>query len=132
MADMHILDGDGSTWRIVMHFTVPNVNNSVGVNFRTALVNSNIGRKVNDDGTFGRRTILVSGTGEGEITTAEEALLNNGTLFEHVTDFPVESSSTTVPALRQTVRDFFALENDRIQERIGARLRYFGHTESAS
>ena len=43
MSDMHVLEGDGTKWRIVMHFAVPNANNLVNVNYRTALVNSGLG-----------------------------------------------------------------------------------------
>lgn len=133
MADMHILSGNNADeWTIVMHLPVPNVNNSVAVNFRTALVNSNLGRQVNNDGTFGRRSILPSGTGPGEITTAEEASLDAGALFEHVAAFRAEGDGDTLLQLQATSREFFAVENARIQAAVGSRLRYFGHTESAS
>lgn len=131
MADMHVLTGAGRRWTVAMHFTVPNTNNSVGVNFRTALAASGIGRQVNADGSLGRRSILASGTGAGEITTAEEALLDSGQLFEHVAAFLVESDGTAPAKLRTTLREFFATENATAQARIGERLKYFGHTESS-
>ena len=128
MADMHILTGNNSReWSIAMHFVVPNANNTVGVNYRTALVNSGVG--VGDDG---RRSVLPSGTGAGEITTAEEANLDNGSLFEHIASMRVESGGTSNAELQSTIREFYASENARVQAAIGSRLRYFGHTESAS
>ena len=129
MADIYVLTGDNSnTWTLVMHFAVPNTNNAVGINFRTALVNSGIGK--NEDG---RRTILPTGddTG-GTISAAEEALLDSGERFEHVASFPVESCGTSNAAIRDSVREFYAAQNTSVQARVASRLRFFGHTESAS
>ena len=129
MADMYVLTGNNANeWTIVMHFTVPNVNNAVGRNYRTALVNSGIGL-----GEDGRRTILPTGddTG-GTISTAEEALLDSGERFEHVGSFRAESGGTSNAAIRSAIREFYAAQNTSVQQDIGSRLRYFGHNESAS
>ena len=129
MADMYVLTGNNANeWTIVMHFPVPNVNNAVGINFRTALVNSGIGL-----GEDGRRTILPTGddTG-GTISAAEEALLDSGERFEHVGSFRAESGGTSNAAIRSAIREFYAAKNTSVQQDIGSRLRYFGHNESAS
>ena len=129
MADMYVLTGNNANeWTIVMHFAVPNVNNAVGINFRTALVNSGIGQ-----GENGRRTVLPTGddTG-GTISAAEEALLDSGERFEHVTSFRLESGGTSNALIRSALRDFYAAKNIHIQQDVGSRLRYFGRTESAS
>ncbi len=129
MADMYVLTGNNSNeWTIVMHFTVPDVDNAVGINFRTALVNSGIGL-----GEDGRRTILPTGddTG-GTISTAEEALLDSGERFEHVGSFRAESGGTSNAAIRASIREFYAAQNTSVQAKVASQLRYFGHTESAS
>jgi len=126
MADIQIIDGsgDGESWRVAFHLDVPNVNNDVGVNFRTALINSGIGLNLDTN----RRTILPSGTGPGQITTAEEALLDNGTLFERVVMIPAESGGKTNAQRLATVREYYAREDDDQQQQIGEKLRYFGFT----
>ena len=68
MADMHVIDGDGNRgYKVAMHIAVPNTNNAVGVNYRTALVNSGLGG-----------TQLTEGAGAGQITTAEKAQVDAG------------------------------------------------------
>ncbi len=126
MADMHVMTGDGEKWTIVMHIAVPNTDNSVGMNHRSALMRSEYG--VVD----GRRTILPEGNLAGQITAAEEALLDSGALYEHVGTFMVESGSSSNAELRASIREFYAREKDTVQDRLATCLRYFGHTESAS
>ncbi len=130
MADIYILTGNNSnTWTVVMHFAVPNTNNAVGVNFRDALVASGIGL----DTETNRRTILPTGddTG-GTISTAEEALLDSGARFEHVSSYRIESGGTSNADLQASIREFYTAENTRVQNVNANVLRYFGHTESAS
>ncbi len=124
MADMHVLEssGDGLSWKIVMHFAVPDTNNAVSVNHRTALVNSGVG------GT----TVLVEGTGPGQILTAEKALIDTGEIFEHVAEFRVESGGTSTAQLRASIQGFYAAEKSRMLALLQSRLRYYGHTESES
>ena len=44
MSDIHILAGNTSgEWQAVFHVAVPDANNAVSVNYRTALVNSGLG-----------------------------------------------------------------------------------------
>ncbi len=129
MADIYVLTGNNSnTWTLVMHFAVPDVDNAVGINFRTALVNSGIGK-----GEDGRRTVLPTGddTG-GTISAAEEALLDDGSRFEHVASYRIESGGTSNSQLQSAIREFYAAENTAVQASVASRLRFFGHTESAS
>ena len=129
MADIHVLTGDagGNQWKLVFHFPVPNSNNDVGVNFQTALVNSNVGRREFDDGTFGRRTVLPSGAGPGHITTAEEANLDNGSLFEVVETFKFSKTSSQSD-IEELADAKFAILQSRTNDRMGEVFRYFGHT----
>lgn len=129
MADIHVLTGNNAgSVTLVMHFLVPDADNNVSINYRTALVASNLGRAQNADGTFGRRSVLPSGAGIGEITTAEEALLDSGELFEHVESVRVPAGA---PLLAQA-QTHYAISNTTVQQNIAERLRFFGHTASAT
>lgn len=129
MADITVLTGNNSNeWTLVLHFPVPDVNNSAGINFRTALVSSGIGKQEG-----GRRTVLPPGNGiGGTISTAEEAQLDAGERFEHVKSFRAESGGTSNAQLRSSFRGCYASENVKVQANMASRLRYFGHTESAT
>ena len=127
MTDIHILTGNNAgSITIAMHFPVPDVDNNVGVNYRIALVNSEIGL-----GEDGRRTTLLAGTGPGQINPAEEALINAGELFEWLvlTRVPPGASNAELVAI---ARGQYAITNSNLQQQIGERLRYFGHTLSAA
>lgn len=71
MSDYHILDGteEARTYRVVFHVSVPDENNSVSVNLRTALAA--------DVGVV--KTSKVPG-----LAAAEQTLLTNGELVEVV------------------------------------------------
>ncbi len=127
MSDIHILTGNNAgSITIAMHVPVPDVDNNVGVNYRTALVNSGIG--LGDDG---RRTVLANGNGPGEITNAEESLIDAGELFEflELTRVPAGASNSELVAI---ARSQYAMTNSNLQQQIGERLRYFGQTLSAA
>ena len=128
MGDIHVLAGNNSdVWQVAMHFPVADVSNAAGVNYRLALVTSGIGL----DPETGRRTIMVSGNGPGEINPAEENLLDAGELFEHVSGWRLETGGTSIPLLRASLQAFYASENARVQAGVASRLRYFGHVEDA-
>lgn len=122
MADMHILGGDGKRrWTVVMHFPVPDVNNVVGISYRTALVNSEIGSE----------TIMAEGVGPGQITTAEKVQIEAGELFEHLISFLAESGGTSLVELRDALRAEYARQEANMIAEVQLKLKYFGHTESA-
>ncbi len=128
MSDIHILTGNNAgSITIAMHVPVPDVDNNVGVNYRTALVNSGIGL----DTETGRRTVLPTGTGPGEINPAEEALIDAGELFEFLesTSVPLGTSNAQMIVIAENQ---YAATNNKLQQQIGERLRYFGHTMSAA
>lgn len=76
MSQWHVLSGDpdGNTYQIAYHIPVPSANNRVGVNYQVALVNSGLGG----------RSIMATGTGPGQITSAELAQVQSGALYEFV------------------------------------------------
>jgi hypothetical protein len=121
MADMHVITGRDEKWSIVMHFAVPDSNNAVAVNYRTAIINSGIGGS----------TVLIAGDGtNGTIVAAESANIDSGAVYEHVVPFIVESGGTSNAELRATLRALYASEETTVINRLKKQLRYFGHTES--
>ena len=120
MADMHVLDGDGSKWRVVMHFAVPNVNNAVGVNYRTALVKSGLG------GT----TQLADGTGPGQIMAAEKTLVESGAVLEHAMSVSVDGSGQTTGGRKALLRSLYTSTKNAVMANLQSRLKFYGHTES--
>ena len=122
MSDMHVLDGNGSTYRVVMHFPVSGGNNSVGTAWSTALLES---AGFNEDGTPATPTTALR-----TIDTIEKDAIEAGTVFEHVGNFRIESGGTSNAALRASLREFYGLEKTRVIAEIQTRLRYFSHMES--
>ena len=123
MSDMHVLTEVASgRFTIVMHFAVPIGNNSVGVPWSVALINSGIG------GT----TSLPDGDGTaGTINTATEKIdIKAGTVFEHRKALLAESGGSSNLELQASIREFYAIEKTNILAVLQTELKYFGHTES--
>ena len=125
MADIHALEGGGDSQRLVFHFPVPSVANEVGVNYRTAIINSGIGGA----------TVLPDGDGAGgTISAAEKAAIAAGQVYE----FPVtlsqaqlySSGGETAAHVLKAVRHYYALHKAEQTARIARMLRWFGYTES--
>lgn len=74
MSNYHVLDAanTGDTIRIAFHITVPSETNAIGYNIRTAL---------SEDEAISKTSIVPW------IETAEQTLLTNGELYEHVYSF---------------------------------------------
>jgi len=114
MSDVHALVGsDADNWTLVFHYPVADVNNSAGVSFRTALVNSGL-----------NTTVMTVGTGAGQISTAEKTQLDNGEIFEHVIQFPVESTTSSTDA----VEEAYNLNQVGVVTEMTRKLKYFGLT----
>lgn len=121
MADMHVLSGDGlHRWTLVMHFPVPDIDNNVAVNYRTALVNSGLGG-----------TSMTEGTEPGQITTAEKALIDAGEMYEHSIQFLAESGASTLPKVLADARQAYVREQTRVTAKLQKQLRYYGFEGSA-
>ena len=128
MADIYVLTGNNAgELRVVFHFPVPNTNNAVGINFRTALIAS--GEGLREDG---RRTILPAGddTG-GTISTAEEDLLDSGELIEVVRTMRIADGASNSTLISQAQANYASV-NTSVQQTIGSRLNFFGHTLDAT
>lgn len=121
MADMHVLTGNGGTYRVALHFAVPAGNNSAGIAWSDALVNSGIG------GT----TELPDGDGTGgTIGATEKAAVQAGTIFERIPELRIESSGTSGAKVQSALREFYTTEKENVQAELQRRLRYFGAIES--
>lgn len=118
MADIHVLAGDGLRyWTLVFHFAVPDQTNNVNVSYRTALINSGIG------GT----SQMTEGTGPGQITTAELALIQAGELYEFSLPFLAESGATNNAELLTAIRAEYAKHEAPVLNHLKKKLRYYGY-----
>ncbi len=128
MADIHVLRGDGTTGpqayhKLVFHFPVPDNSNQAGISYRDALVNSGLG------GT----TDLPDGDGtDGTISAAEKTQIEAGELYEHSKGCRIESGGSLPAQVQAAIRGYYAQELAVMQPQIQAKLRFFGHTESAT
>ena len=123
MADIHVLSGNGlGKWALVFHFAMPDQDNNVTINYRTALINSGLG------GT----STMTEGEGPGQITSAELAQIQAGELYEYSASFPVESGATNNTELLTSIQAAYARGLSAVIARLQRQLRYYGYTGSAS
>lgn len=124
MANWHALTGDafGNTYTVVYHVPIPSANNRVGVNYRTALVNSGLG------GT----TRLPDGDGTGgTIAAAEKTSIQSGALYEHAEPFATNPGQTLGQLGAAVDARYTALAdvNGAFIAGIKNQLQYFGGTD---
>lgn len=113
MASIHILDGDGTNYRVVCHVTTPAGNNASGISWATALVNS------------GRITsVLPTGTGSGQITAAELAQIAAGTTLELVVTAPIGSANGNTTEIANMI----AIQRAAALTVLQGILKYFGYS----
>ncbi len=124
MADMHIIDGDGKkSWRVVMHFDVPDINNDIGISYRTALVTSGLARL----------SILPDGDGSGGTIDADEkAALAAGTVYEHVVAANLDGTGTTNASRIASLKALYSAAETETVNNLKRRLKLFGHNQDSS
>lgn len=121
MANMHVRSVVGGQPQIVCHVTVPNENNQVSLNLRTALVRSG-GVSV---------SALPDGDGnDGTISAAEKTQLANGEKVERTIPFALgdDWDGLTGPQKLARLDAFHAQVVIEVEAELRARLRYFGFT----
>ena len=123
MANWHALTGkdDANSFTIVYHLAVPNSNNAVAINYRTALVNSGLGG----------RTILPDGDGTGgTISAAEKTSIQSGALYEYVEPFATNPGQNLATLQAAVDARWTALSNagGAFLTALANRLKYFGAT----
>lgn len=114
MAAIHVLEGDGQRYRVVAHITTPAGSNKVGNTWAACIAAAGL-----------TTSVLPTGTGLGQITSAEVAELAAGTKFEVVVTVDVPGAGLTqakIAALVQTA------VNDELQ-RLKNRFDYYGYTQ---
>jgi hypothetical protein len=118
MANWHarLGDGDGNSFEIIYHVPIPNTNNRVGVNYRSALVNSGLG------GT----TRMTEGVSAGQISTAEKLSVTTGALYEFVEVLNTNPGETAAD-LQARIDARFAAITVQVQSALSKRLTYWGH-----
>ena len=118
MARAHVLDTQGALTRVALHFTVPAGNNTAGIAWVTALLNSSLSKT----------TVLPDGTGSGgSISAAEKATLANGTVYEIVdsVDLPPGMNTAQANAFLDAVH---ASRQTEVFALLQRQLAYFGYT----
>lgn len=117
MARIHVLDCIGvDLYVVVVHDATPTGNNSTGVPWSTAVINS--GRAF---------TVLTEGTGPGQISTSEKASVENGTILEgvfHFQDNPSWNAATRAAMLDSVANACIA----ELQARYAKELKFYGAT----
>ena len=116
MASAHVLERQGTAWHVVVHTPVPSGNNSAGVPWKTAFLNS--GRS----GT----TALPDGTGPGQVTAAEKAAILAGDTLEFHLNVEVDTGTSPAATLNELIPRYMA--DIIVQWRRD--LQYFGVTRA--
>ena len=118
MPNLYVLGGNGTTYTVIVHVAIPNVNNLVSVNYRTALINSGIPGAGN--------TSLPVGNGPGQISPADYQSVLSGAIFEVATTFT--TSVLTGDAFATAIAGFAtAIQTETIAS-LQAQLQHFGYT----
>lgn len=119
MARIHILEGSGlNLYRVVVHDAAPAGDNVVGVAWSDAIKNS--GNNVSQ---------MTVGNGPGQIATAENNNVTNGTVIEG--SFVWQNNPTWTNAERQADMDLRATQLiQELQDTLQARLRLYGATRT--
>ena len=118
MADVHVLERTNDRVRLALHFPVPSGNNSAGVLWSTALLNSGRGG-----------TILRDGDGTaGTVSTAEKAALMAGTRYEVVEDAKLLSAGTAIAQLNAYLDAYWTKRRVEVLSELQKTLNYFGRT----
>ena len=123
MADIHILANN----QIIVHVDVPDAINSVGVNWRDAIVIDNGGAP-----TSQLADAVVDGSPEGwEITVAEKALIASGALIEVSTRIDLDKFAGTLADKRDAMLVVISQRIPNVLNQLQARYKYFGYSGSA-
>lgn len=116
MSRIHVLEGSGGFFRVVVHTSVPVGNNIVGTSWSTAIVNSSL-----------NKTALSIGAGAGQITSVEASQISSGTVFEGIFVFADDPRWTNVERAAQVSikADQFQTQ---LQSNLSEMLKYYGFT----
>jgi|JI10StandDraft_1071094.scaffolds.fasta_scaffold90024_3 hypothetical protein len=121
----HVRDGlkDGNYYNIIYHIPIPSTNNAVGVNYQTAIIQSNIG------GT----TVMATGVLSGQITVSEYNQIISGQILEYREPFytnPSQNLSTLASLVNNRYSELASVTGSFIVE-LANRLKYWGGQSSS-
>lgn len=114
MSKIHVLETDHREAKVVLHTATPAGNNSVGIAWKEAGLNS---------GKLGT-TMLTEGTGAGQILTAEKAQVESGDVIEIVSSIHVESGGATSASINEMADQIITKHEAELQ----VILNYYGYT----
>lgn len=114
MSKIHVLETIHGIANVVLHTNTPAGNNSVGIAWKEAGLNS---------GKLGT-TMLTEGTGAGQITTAEKAQVESGDVIEIVDSIHVESGGATADSIDELAGPII----NEYEAELQRKLNYFGYT----
>ena len=114
----HILttSNDGNAITVVAHFPVPDTNNQIGINYRTALIQS-LGGSQTSSVPF--------------ITEQEQAQLDAGELHEQSYIFHTWPAETTLQK-RDRLDALWPIQRDRVLAELTFRLSYWGYSRDVT
>ena len=114
MSNYHILtvSGDGNQFSVVAHFPVPDTDNDVGVNYRTALIES-LGGSQPSSVPF--------------IEVAEQAALDAGELYEASARFNTHPGESLLDK-RDRLDALYTEKAAEVQQRLAYQLSYWGYS----
>lgn len=117
MSDIHVLEGNGNKWRVVMHIPIPVGDNEVNKSHRDALVAT--GRNTSE---------MPVGPGLGEITQAEMDQITAGAVFEEVRQFDIFGAGSTNAERTTALKAFYTQVKGDIFNKLEKGLRYYGYS----
>ena len=113
MAAIHVLTGDGSRYRAIVHLATPAGSNLAGITWKNVILGAGL-----------NVTRMTEGAGAGQITTLEKTSIIAGDLIEIEVQMPVESGGAT-PA---SIDDMVAKAVAAFQAKMQREYKYYGFT----
>lgn len=117
MAGFNVLTGRNNLYTVVVHVATPNGNNSAGVPWATAVINSGL-----------NTTIMSSGTGVGQISSTDAAAIAAGTLVEGSFDWHDDPNWTNPQRVANITTLASQYSNDLLNS-LADRLKFFGYSQ---
>lgn len=116
MAALHVLEGDGIRFRVVVHTAVPVGNNTAGNSWKNCLISAGM-----------NTTVLTEGVGVGQITTAERNQIIAGDVIEMVFTVDVPTVGTNGNKLAIVQAAVAKMQADYLAQ-LTNRFQFFGYT----
>lgn len=116
MAALHILEGDGQNYRVVVHHATPTGNNANGTSLKNCVLAAGL-----------NTTVMSEGAGLGQITPAEKSQIVAGDILEMVFTIQIPTTGTGANKLAYVQAAVASKRTDYLAQ-LAERLNYFGYT----